>query len=48
MPQGAVNTTIAFHYHGGERQLTQDEVNEAQTALAGALEERFGLEEGAS
>ncbi len=43
VPQGAVNTTIAFHYHGGERQLTQDEVNAAQTSLAAVLEERFGL-----
>jgi len=48
VPAGAVNTTIAFHYHGGERQLTQDEVNEAQTALASALDERFGFQEGAS
>jgi len=43
VPQGAVNTTITFHYHGGDRQLTQEEVNEARTALAAALEERFGL-----
>jgi phenylalanyl-tRNA synthetase beta chain len=43
VPEGAVNTTITFLYHGGERQLTQDEVNEQQEALAAALEERFGL-----
>lgn len=42
VPEGAVNTTVAFHYHGGERQLTQEEVNEHQAALARALEERFG------
>ncbi len=42
VPEGAVNTTIAFLYHGGERQLTQDEVNSHQQALARRLEERFG------
>ncbi len=42
VPAGAVNTTIAFLYHGGERQLTQDEVNARQQALSARLEERFG------
>ena len=43
VPEGAVNTTIAFLYHGGERQLTQEEVNERQEALAAVLEARHGL-----
>ncbi len=47
VPEGAVNTTLTFLYHGGERQLTQDEVNQKQEALAGVLEERFGWEEAA-
>jgi phenylalanyl-tRNA synthetase beta chain len=42
VPKGAVNTTVTFLYHGGERQLTQEEVNERQAALAAALVERFG------
>jgi phenylalanyl-tRNA synthetase beta chain len=42
VPEGAVNTTVTFLYHGGERQLTQEEVNERQGALAAALVERFG------
>lgn len=42
VPAGAVNTTITFLYHGGERQLTQDEVNRHQEALAAKLVERFG------
>lgn len=46
VPEGAVNTTITFLYHGGERQLTQEEVNETQGALASALEQRFGLRGG--
>ena len=45
VPEGAVNTTIAFLYHGGERQLTQDEVNTHHQALARQLEERFGWQE---
>jgi len=44
VPEGAVNTTITFLYHGGERQLTQDEVNEKQDALAAALAKRCGLQ----
>ncbi|HSL85249.1 MAG TPA: hypothetical protein VLF66_20945, partial [Thermoanaerobaculia bacterium] len=43
VPDGAVNTTLTFLYHGGERQLTQEEVNEKQQALAARLEERFGF-----
>ncbi len=42
VPPGAVNTTISFLYHGGERQLTQDEVNSHHSALSHRLEERFG------
>jgi len=33
---------VTFLYHGGERQLTQEEVNERQAALAAALVARFG------
>ncbi|HEX6200934.1 MAG TPA: hypothetical protein VF150_11765, partial [Thermoanaerobaculia bacterium] len=47
VPDGAVNTTLTFLYHGGERQLTQEEVNERQQALAERLENRFGWEEAA-
>lgn len=47
VPEGAVNTTLTFLYHGGERQLTQEEVNEKQQALAARLETRFGREEAA-
>jgi phenylalanyl-tRNA synthetase beta chain len=46
VPEGAVNTTIHFLYHGGERQLTQDEVNRHQEALVAVLEERFGWKAG--
>jgi phenylalanyl-tRNA synthetase beta chain len=42
VPDGAVNTTISFHYNSPERSLTQDEVNERQAALAAELERRFG------
>jgi phenylalanyl-tRNA synthetase beta chain len=42
VPAGAVNTTIHFVYHAGERTLTQDEVNERHGALAAHLAERFG------
>lgn len=41
VPAGAVNTTIAFLYHAGERQLTQDQVNGWQEALTAHLAERF-------
>ncbi len=43
VPAGAVNTTIAFLYHAEDRSLTQEEVNQGQSALASALQERFGL-----
>jgi phenylalanyl-tRNA synthetase beta chain len=42
VPEGAVNTTIHFLYTARDRSLTQDEVNERQTALVGELERRFG------
>ncbi|HVS04533.1 MAG TPA: phenylalanine--tRNA ligase subunit beta [Thermoanaerobaculia bacterium] len=45
VPPGAVNTTIAFHYQAAERSLTQEEVNDRQTALAAELERRFGWRE---
>ena len=46
VPAGAVATTITFDYHGGERSLTQDEVNLRQRALADELERRYGLRRG--
>ena len=42
VPEGAVNTTISFHYNAGERSLTQEEVNARQLALNHELERRFG------
>jgi phenylalanyl-tRNA synthetase beta subunit len=36
-----VATTITFDYHGGERTLTQDEVNALHEALAAELARRF-------
>lgn len=42
VPEGAVNTTIAFLYGAKDRSLTQDEVNERHQGLAAALQERFG------
>ena len=42
VPEGAVNTTISFHYNAGERSLTQEEVNARQLALNQELERRFG------
>jgi phenylalanyl-tRNA synthetase beta chain len=42
VPEGAVNTTIAFHYRAADRSLTQEEVNERHRALARELEQRFG------
>lgn len=42
VPEGAVNTTISFHYNAGERSLTQEEVNARQLALHRELERRFG------
>ena len=41
VPPGAVNTTLSFLYHAGERQLTQDEVNGWHEALTTRLAERF-------
>lgn len=42
VPEGAVNTTISFHYNARERSLTQEEVNARQLALNTELERRFG------
>ncbi|HVT16466.1 MAG TPA: phenylalanine--tRNA ligase subunit beta [Thermoanaerobaculia bacterium] len=42
VPEGAVNTTIAFLYNARDRSLSQDEVNERQAALTQELERRFG------
>ncbi|HEV8580212.1 MAG TPA: phenylalanine--tRNA ligase subunit beta [Thermoanaerobaculia bacterium] len=42
VPEGAVNTTISFHYNAGERSLTQEEVNARQQGLNQELERRFG------
>jgi phenylalanyl-tRNA synthetase beta chain len=42
VPEGAVNTTLTFHYNAGDRSLTQDEVNERQLGLAAELTRRFG------
>jgi phenylalanyl-tRNA synthetase beta chain len=42
VPEGAVNTTIAFLYNAGDRSLTQEEVNERQMSLNRELERRFG------
>ncbi len=44
VPAGAVATTITFDYHGGERTLTQDEINRRHAALQAELERRFGVE----
>jgi len=41
VPEGAVNTTIHFHYNAAERSLTQDEVNGHQAGLTGELLRRF-------
>jgi len=43
VPDGSVATTITFDYHGGDRTLTQDEVNAAQGRLAAELERRFSV-----
>ncbi len=47
IPEGAVATTIAFHYNAPERSLTQEEVNARHLALAGDLERRFAVVRGA-
>jgi len=46
IPDGAVATTIAFHYNAPERSLTQDEVNGRHQTLAADLERRFGVARG--
>jgi phenylalanyl-tRNA synthetase beta chain len=42
VPEGAVNTTISFHYNARERSLTQEEVNARQLDLNRKLQELFG------
>ena len=42
VPDGAVNTTIAFFYLAEDRSLTQEEVNDRHLALAADLQARFG------
>lgn len=42
VPEGAVNTTLSFHYNARERSLTQEEVNARQGVLNQDLERRFG------
>ncbi len=42
VPEGAVNTTIAFSYGAKDRSLTQEEVNAAHLGLASELESRYG------
>jgi phenylalanyl-tRNA synthetase beta chain len=46
VPAGAVATTVTLEYHGGERTLTQEEVNARQSELAAELERRFGYGRG--
>ncbi len=48
VPEGAVNTTIAFAYGAPDRSLTQEEVNAAHLALANQLESRYGWGSGGS
>ncbi len=43
MPEGAVATTITFDYNGGDRTLTQEEVNDRQAALSSELERHFAV-----
>jgi len=43
VPAGAVATTMTLDYHGGERTLTQDEVNAQQAELAAELARRFAV-----
>ncbi len=42
VPEGAVNTTVWFHYAADDRSLTQEEVNARHQALADELVRRFG------
>ena len=46
VPEGAVNTTIAFLYNAEARSLTQEEVNERQARLAETLAGRWGWKGG--
>ena len=41
VPEGAVNTTIAFRYSASDRSLTQDEVNDQHGRVTAALQSRF-------
>ena len=43
MPEGAVNTTVAFRYNAADRSLTQDEINARHDAVRDLLEDRFGF-----
>ena len=43
LPQGAVRTTLRLIYRAEDRSLTQNEVNEQQEALRGALSQRLGV-----
>ena len=42
VPDDAVNTTIGFHYNARDRSLTQEEINERQSALTRTLEDSYG------
>lgn len=42
VPEGAVNTTIAFYYGTEDRSLTHEEINVIHLQLAAQLEKRFG------
>lgn len=46
VPEGAVNTTVAFLYNAEARSLTQEEVNERQERLATVLAARCGWKGG--
>lgn len=46
VPEGAVNSTLAFLYNAEARSLTQEEVNERQARLAAVLAERCGWKGG--
>ncbi|MEM9291443.1 MAG: phenylalanine--tRNA ligase subunit beta [Acidobacteriota bacterium] len=47
VPEGAVNTTLRFHYSSAEGSLTQDAVNARQSAVQQELSRRFAWSEGA-
>jgi phenylalanyl-tRNA synthetase beta chain len=42
VPEGAVNTTVAFYYNADERSLTQEEVNGWHQAMTTELVRRYG------